>query len=546
MQLSFSLALIAGLVSFLSPCVLPLVPAYIGYMGGRVTNTVAAQTSAGVVHVSLGSRISTVLHGLAFVAGFTLVFVTIGLLGTAFVNQIGRQNINVVTGIIGRGGGILIILFGLHFMGVLPSVFRYLLGHQNRLNSPAVTVFMGALIVVLLLWIFADLLFAAPLITVAVLALVLGGGLTSPGAFWTKAILLAQGLFYTDTRRQMVAQGHQSYLGSAAMGVIFSAGWTPCIGPIYGTILTMAATGGDVGTAGTLLLAYSLGLGIPFIATAFLLDGAQGILRHLTRHLHKIEVVSGVFLVIVGVLVASGRLQLLSQNFAAQFADFSYNLEECVVKLNKGEINLGGFVDCARTPPELGAPINTTTQTGADTTNAVTLPTAAAPALDDQTGALPSILELDAAAGDSSAEAREVGLEIGKLAPEFTTTTETGTPFSLANERGRFVLLSFWATWCGPCRVEMPEFQKAFVATPDLTIVGVNNAETAEQVAAFRDELNLTFPLVLDTDASVQKLYGINAYPSTYLLDREGVIVALHFGPLTAEQIAEMVQQSVA
>src|SRR5215213_6975043 len=99
MQLSFSLALIAGLVSFLSPCVLPLVPAYIGYMGGRVTNTVAAQTggSTVIVRPTLGSRFSTLLHGLAFVGGFTFVFVAIGLLSTAFASQIGRQNIVAFT-----------------------------------------------------------------------------------------------------------------------------------------------------------------------------------------------------------------------------------------------------------------------------------------------------------------------------------------------------------------------------------------------------------------------------------------------------------------
>ena len=134
MQLSFSLALIAGLVSFLSPCVLPLVPAYIGYMGGRVTNTVAAQTAGGTavaIKPDSSSRFSTMLHGLAFVAGFTFVFVAIGLLGTAFVNQIGRANINVITGIIGRAGGLLIIFFGLHFMGALPALFNRILARRQ-------------------------------------------------------------------------------------------------------------------------------------------------------------------------------------------------------------------------------------------------------------------------------------------------------------------------------------------------------------------------------------------------------------------------------
>ncbi|MBI1259107.1 MAG: hypothetical protein GC204_16685 [Chloroflexi bacterium] len=371
MQLSFSLALIAGLVSFLSPCVLPLVPAYIGYMGGRVTNTVAAQTSSGAaltVKPMLGSRFSTMLHGLAFVAGFTFVFVALGLLGTAFVSVIGRQSINTVTNIIGRGGGILIIFFGLHFMGILPSVISLLLRRRTVLDSPLISVVAAAIVFTLVIWIFEDWLFSAPIIALIVLALVLGGAFTRTGDFWTKVLLWLQRVLYADTRRQMVAQGHQSYAGSAIMGVIFSAGWTPCIGPIYGSILTMAAMGGDVATAGTLLLAYSLGLGIPFILAAFLLDQTQVILKHLQRHLHKIELVTGAFLVLIGVLVASGRLQDLSQNFALQFADFSYNLEDCTIKLTQGQITLGSFNDCMNPPTASAVPETQTVSASAFTT----------------------------------------------------------------------------------------------------------------------------------------------------------------------------------
>ncbi|MFN8451597.1 MAG: cytochrome c biogenesis protein CcdA [Anaerolineae bacterium] len=530
MQLSFSLAMIAGLVSFLSPCVLPLVPAYIGYMGGRVTNTVAAQTAGGAIALkpTLGSRFSTLLHGLAFVAGFTFVFVAIGLLSTAFVNQIGRQNVNVVTGIIGRAGGLLIIFFGLHFMGVLPSIFRRLLERRQLLGTPLVSLAAALIVGAALLWIFEDWLFALPLFALVVLWLVLGGGFTQPEAFWTKVIGGIQRALYTDFRRQMVAQGHQSYAGSAIMGVIFSAGWTPCIGPIYGSILTMAAMGGDVGVAGSLLLAYSLGLGIPFLVTAFLLDSAASILRHLTRHLHKIELVSGAFLVVIGLLVASGRLQLLSQNFATQFADFSYNLEECVVKLNQGEITFGDLPGC----------INESGSASAAPVNTAAFETPAASA------AVPSIVDLAAKAP----ETREIGLEVGKIAPGFSTKTDAGEPFTLADQRGKVVVLNFWATWCGPCRVEMPEFERAFAsrASDGLLIVGVNNAETAEDIAGFRDEFSLTFPLLVDSDASIQKLYGIAAYPSTYVLDRDGVIVAQQFGPMTAQQVGTLVDQALS
>ncbi len=527
MQLSFSLALIAGLVSFLSPCVLPLVPAYIGYMGGRVTNTVAAQTAGGTVIAvkpGLGSRFSTMLHGLAFVAGFTFVFVAIGLLGTAFVNQIGRANINVITGIIGRAGGLLIIFFGLHFMGALPALFNRILARRQALNTPLIAA--GALLIVgaALVWIFEDWLIALPFFALFALWIVLGGAFTTPEKFWTNAIMGVQRALYTDTRRQMVAQGHQSYAGSAIMGVIFSAGWTPCIGPIYGSILTMAATGGDVATAGWLLLAYSLGLGIPFVAAAFLLDSAQGILRHLQRHLHTIELVSGAFLVVIGLFVASGNLQTLSQNFANQFADFSYNLEDCVVKLNQGEIGLGEFSGCMN---GTGGAVESPAATSAEPTPAAL--------------AAPSILDL-------AASAPEIGLDVGKQAPIFITTTASGETINLVDLRGSVVLLNFWATWCPPCRAEMPAFQNAYDTYIDqgIVVLAVNAAETPGVVAGFRDQFGLTFPLLLDQSAMIQQLYGLRGYPSTYLLDRDGVIIAQHIGGLSAAQINDLIQQGLA
>ncbi|MDZ4771154.1 MAG: cytochrome c biogenesis protein CcdA [Chloroflexota bacterium] len=354
MNPSLFLALIAGFVSFLSPCVLPLVPAYIGYMGGRVTLTVAAQSAGGVLALSrptLGARFSTLLHSLAFVLGFTLVFVTIGLLSTAFVQVIGRQNISAITDVIGRAGGVVIILFGLHLMGVIPALFRWLLARPSSLNSPMIGV--GGLVLVALLttWVFNDWLLAVPVTAGLMLWLAIAGAFRTPVAFWTRVITGLQARYYADTRRQMIAGGQQSYLGSLTMGVVFSAGWTPCIGPIYGAILTMAASGGDVGQAGALLTAYSLGLGIPFVLAALLLDGAGRLLRGLQRHLRTIEFAAGVFLVVIGISVASGRLQSLSQNFAVQFADFSYQLEACTIDLYDGKIDLGGLPGCISEDP---------------------------------------------------------------------------------------------------------------------------------------------------------------------------------------------------
>jgi thiol-disulfide isomerase/thioredoxin len=233
------------------------------------------------------------------------------------------------------------------------------------------------------------------------------------------------------------------------------------------------------------------------------------------------------------VLVASGRLQYLSQNFATQFSDFSYNLEDCAVKLNQGQLDLGGFFACAQ---NAGSP-------AADAGTSATAPAAAATAEPTApVAALPSILDV----ADAAPQAVAIGLEVGKVAPGFSTTTETGAPFTLAGQRGKVVLLNFWATWCAPCRVEMPEFEKAYAANPGLIIVGVNDAQTARDIAGFRAEFGLSFPLLLDADARVQNLYAVQSYPTTYVLDRDGVIVDHHFGALTADQIGSLVSRALA
>ena len=160
-NITLGLAFLVGIISFLSPCVLPLVPAYVGYLGGRLTNQVATRvTVSGGGQAALQptgrTRFDIVLHGIFFVLGFSFVFVTIGLLSTAFVQQVGGRNINLVTGIIGRLGGVLIIFFGLHFMGVLPKIFSRLLANKTLFASPIVSVVLALAGVALLLWGFTD------------------------------------------------------------------------------------------------------------------------------------------------------------------------------------------------------------------------------------------------------------------------------------------------------------------------------------------------------------------------------------------------------
>jgi cytochrome c biogenesis protein CcdA/peroxiredoxin len=457
------------------------------------------------------------VHGVFFVSGFTLVFVTVGLLSTAFIQQIGGENINLITGFIGRIGGAIIIFFGFHFMGVLPSIFGWLRDEEALLDSSLLTFLLGFLGSMLIAWsltgtialwnspLWTSALWIPALATVFLLIywlwLMLGGAFTAPRNFWLSAIQTVENALYSDTRRRLTASDHNGYGGSFLMGVIFSAGWTPCIGPVYGAVLTMAANGGDAGQAGVLLTAYSLGLGLPFLFTALMLDHAQGILRRLRAHMRVIELASGALLIFIGLTVASGQLQSLSQQFAGQFAEFSIGLEETVI-----EFVTGGSEESTNASSEA---VVEDTQ---DTTTS------------------------------------QIGLEIGNLAPDFETSTDTGEPVSLSDLRGQIVLLNFWATWCGPCRVEMPVFQQQFdrYSNSGFIILAVNNSETVEDVAGFRDEFGLTFPLAMDEDGTIQNQFSIFSYPSTFVIDRSGVILARHFGPLTAEQIEQLLNQAFA
>ncbi|MCS6836032.1 MAG: cytochrome c biogenesis protein CcdA [Anaerolineae bacterium] len=346
-DVSLGLAFIAGLLSFISPCVLPLVPAYIGYMGGRMTRTVALQTIGGdkVRADEQGlARANMLLHGLSFVSGFTVIFVFIGLATTAFVSVLGSAT-SIATDIIARLGGLLIIVFGLHFMGVLPKLFMALRARPAVLASPLFTLVVAVIVAALLLWGFVDPTFALPALAAFGLWLVMGGAFSKPN-FWPSVLDQIESVFYGDTRPSVQVSGREGLGGSFLMGVVFSAGWTPCIGPIYGAVLTLAANTGDVGRAAPLLAAYSLGLGVPFIITALLLDRAQGVLRRLQRHMHKVELVSGGLLILIGVLVASGQLTRITQTLGNNFADFSFRVEACGVGFFKGEIAFNQIGSC--------------------------------------------------------------------------------------------------------------------------------------------------------------------------------------------------------
>jgi len=132
---------------------------------------------------------------------------------------------------------------------------------------------------------------------------------------------------------------------------------------------------------------------------------------------------------------------------------------------------------------------------------------------------------------------------IGALAPAFTLPAlEDGRPVRLADFRGRAVVVNFWATWCPPCRVEMPALQQAQLNMPDVVVLGVNQQESADSVSRFMREQGLDFLIALDTAGEVNRLYRVRALPTTYFVDGSGVIRDIVYGgPLTRALIESKV-----
>jgi cytochrome c-type biogenesis protein len=231
--LGLLIAFSAGILSFLSPCVLPLVPSYVTFITGMELEDLQR------------SRRTTFIHAALFVAGFTLIFLALGAGVTLFGQLMLRYR-----DVIARIGGALIIVFGLYLLGV------FNLGFLAR-----------------------------------------------------------------DTRLHL-ANKPIGYAGSLVVGVAFGAGWSPCIGPILGAILTMAANEAELGRGMLLLFAYSMGLAVPFVIAALMVDRFLAVFARVRHHMVWVNRTAGALLVFVGVLMVSNRFTMLAtwlQDFTPEF-----------------------------------------------------------------------------------------------------------------------------------------------------------------------------------------------------------------------------------
>jgi cytochrome c-type biogenesis protein len=238
-ELSYLAAAGGGIASFLSPCVLPLVPAYLCLVAGTNLEELEAQTSG---EGKPAINIKVVTMAFLFVLGFSTVFILLGASAT-FINRLLLQHMDILSQI----AGIIIVIFGVHMTGLVRIPILYREARFNTIDKP------------------------------------------------------------------------QNWLGAYVIGLAFGFGWTPCIGPILGTILALAASDSSLTHGVSLLAVYALGLGVPFMLAAFAINPFLRFIRRFRKYFKALEIGTGAIIILTGVLIFTGQFQILAYWFLELF-----------------------------------------------------------------------------------------------------------------------------------------------------------------------------------------------------------------------------------
>ena len=411
-----------GVVSFFSPCVLPLVPLYIGYLAGG-TRTVEED---GTVRYGRGK---VLLNTLFFVIGISFAFFLLGL-GVTAAGQVLSENRTLFA----RIGGILIILLGLWQLGVFGS--SRLLSQEHRLPFRLDRFAMNPLVALLL-------------------------------------------------------------------GFTFSFAWTPCVGPALASVLLMASSASTTASGFVLIGIYTLGFVLPFLAVGLFTTTVLDFFRTHAKVVKYTVKVGGALLVLMGVMMFTGWMNGVT-GYLSQF----------------------------------GA-------TGAQ-------PAASSSVVSS------SVPQATAAPADSNANSADSAAPVP--APDFTLVDQNGETHTLSDYKGKVVFLNFWATWCPPCQDEMPDIEALYedqgLNANDVVVLGIANPKTdgypnnsdgtVQDVTDFLSKNNYTYPVVMDTTGEMFSAYGITAFPTTFMIDKDGNIFGYARGGLTRAIMDSIVQQTLS
>lgn len=429
-----------GLLSFFSPCVLPLLPLYIGYLSGGT----GEMGEDGRIHYK---RSKVLTNTLFFVLGVSFAFLLLGLGFTALGNLFRSKQL-----LFTRIGAVIIIWFGLYQLGVFGN--SKVLGKERRLSAPLERMGMSP-----------------------VTALV--------------------------------------------MGFTFSFAWTPCVGPALTSVLLMTATAGTR-TAGLLLIGvYTLGFVLPFLAVGLFTTSLLEVFKK-HRNVVKYTVkVGAVLMILMGVLMFTGKMNSIT-GYLSKFSASSGT------EMDAGEpgdtaTNANGAKDAEETGTD------GTDKTGSGAT--------------EETGA-----GTDGANGAGAEEQKFPAID-------FTLTDQFGETHTLSDYKGKTVFLNFWATWCPPCRAEMPDIQKLYeeyqeAGDDSVVILGVAAPDyggegSQEEIETFLVENGYTYPVVMDEGGAFFMQYGVFSYPTTFMIDKEGNVFGYASGQLNEVLMRDIIKQTV-
>lgn len=429
---------IQGILSFFSPCILPLVPLYIGYLAGGAQKK---DEDGNVVY----SRKKIFIHTLFFIIGISFAFILLGLGFTAVGKFFSGSRIWFV-----RIGGIIMVLFGLYQLGIFGKSGALEREHRFGFRFEK----------------------------------------------WTMNPLIA-----------------------FVFGFTFSFAWTPCVGPTLASVLLMASSAGTAAAGFALIGVYMLGFVLPFLLVG-LFTGT--VLDFFKKHQNVIKYTAkagGVLLILMGVMTFTGWMNGFS----------SY---------------LSSATGISSSDSGNREPASDTKGTGTESTDM------------SETDTLYETSGTDAQTEESETEtsARKV-----IPAPDFTLKDQDGNEHTLSDYKGKTVFLNFWATWCGPCQKEMPDIQELYEAygenAKDLVILGVANPRseeypknsdvTQEEVIQFLEDNGYNYPVAMDTTGDIFAQYGISAFPTTFMIDKEGNIYGYVTGTLTKDIMENIIQQTM-
>lgn len=322
-------------------------------------------------------------------------------------------------------------------------------------------------------------------------------------------IILFMGLFYLGIikidflnreKRFNVEYKNMSSWSAFVLGFTFSFGWTPCIGPILASVIVMASSSNNMVTSNLLILVYTVGFVMPFILLSLFYSRLFKRFDSIKKHMKEIKRLSGIIILISGlIMVINGFVNINSQSMVNK--DEIIQGSESITDVEKPQIDL------KETPEEE---------------------------------------LLDGAIKNSDEEEKK------KISPiDFTLYDQFGNEHTLSEYKGKTIFVNFWATWCPPCRKEMPHIQELYEEynenQDDVVILGVASPKlgregTEEDIKEYLDDEGFTFPTVFDEKGPLVNGYGISAFPSTFIIDKEGYITKYIPGAMSKDIMKSLIE----